>query len=506
MLLSLHNWFPQRRFLRAGAALGLCFFACWESASAELIYSKSRRFRIPFQFDAAELKRLGAKEVQLFVSRDGTRWQPFESVPPATSKFTFEAPEDGAYWFSVKTVAASGLEYPAGPHQASLNVLVDTTVPQLELTLEENEPGRVRLAWSAHDDHVDLTTLQLEFMEPGGTDWLPVAIRSQERGQTTWTTDHAGIMQVRGKVSDLAGNTIDATVQTNVAHRPNRANERPDAGKPVAQQPEKMNTVEVNAAVKSQPLVPQLTSATSGPVPIVTTASTPLANAIDTAVPPVETVAPAGKLGHYVNSLMFRIAYNLDGIGPSGVGHVDLYITEDGGKKWYHYGHDPDRSSPVEVNVPHDGEFGFAFRVTNGLGRVTSPPQPGETPEVTVTVDRIPPIAKLHPVQPASELDQNQVLISWTAQDRDLGEKPVALFCSTAATGPWEPVQGWQPNTGKFVWTVPPMLNAPFYVRLDVRDVAGNITRVYGDTPFLIDRAQPRARVTDVESLTSSPQ
>jgi hypothetical protein len=222
----------------------------------------------------------------------------------------------------------------------------------------------------------------------------------------------------------------------------------------------------------------------------------------------MEAIRPSasGHKHHNVNSTVFRIAYDLDDVGPSGVSRVDLYISEDGGRKWFHYGADPDRLSPIEVTVPRDGEFGFAFRVTNGLGRASPPPQPNDAPEVTVNVDRVPPIAKLLPIQAGQDLSQNQVTISWTAQDRDLAERPIMLFFSTAPTGPWAPLQGWQPNSGRFTWAVPPGMNQPFYVRLDVQDLAGNVTRIYSEQPYLVDRAQPRARVTEVESLSGTPR
>ena len=41
-----------------------------EAPTAKPLYTQKPRFRIPFQFDAAEMRRLGAVEIQLFVSTD----------------------------------------------------------------------------------------------------------------------------------------------------------------------------------------------------------------------------------------------------------------------------------------------------------------------------------------------------------------------------------------------------------------------------------------------------
>ncbi|WP_437227365.1 hypothetical protein SH661x_000312 [Planctomicrobium sp. SH661] len=486
--------------------LAVCMLS--DAVHAEPVYSKSRRFRIPFQFDSAELKRLGTKEVQLFVSRDGgDRWKLVEGVSPDTGKFTFEAPEDGVYWFSVKTVAASGLIYPAGPHQAGLNVLVDSTPPQLDLNLEEVEAGRVKLSWIVQDENLDMNSLKLEFREASTDVWSVVAVRTQAQGQTTWTMTAGGQIQVRGEVADLTGNVTQASAECQLA-APIPRNDKPDYGKPVAN--ESMNIPQVSSTEfpKATSLTPRMTSTQSGGESLVVKgASTSSPNPVEGPSPVAVDVSKSSKEPiHKVNSTTFRIGYSLDGIGPSGVKQVNLYITEDNGKKWFHYGEDPDRTSPMEVTVPADGEYGLAFRVTNGLGRVEIPPQPNDPPEVRVAVDRTPPVVKLMPLEHGQELDSNKVIISWTAHDQDLADEPVALFYSVAATGPWEVIQGQQPNNGRFSWTVPPTLEQPFYVRLDVKDNSGNVTRVYAEKPFLVDRAQPRARITEVSSLNSSAQ
>jgi hypothetical protein len=498
---------PARRRWAALCLSACCLAGFLERAQAEPIYSKSRRFRIPFQFDAAELKRLGAREVHLFVSRDGgQQWALAESVSPTAAKFTFDATADGSYWFAVKTVTASGLEYPAGPPQPSLNVIVDATAPALRLQLEPADPGRVRLNWDASDPHLDISTLKLEYTEPNSQQWQSVAVRTQDRGETIWNVAHVGRVQVRGSVSDTAGNAAQANSEITLGETAAPRPERPDYSRPVANDTPATGQVAANAPAAA-PIAPtpQLASAPK--------AEPPVANTVVANPPASVTTAPAANLpeqfppatpngsSRAVNSTTFRIAYEIDEVGPSGVGSVELYISEDGGKKWFHYGGDPDRTSPMEVTVPRDGDFGFAFRVVNGLGRAAIPPQPGDRPEIQITVDRTPPILRLAPPQPGQGLDLNKVVIEWSAQDQNLGERPVALYYSLTPTGPWEAIQGWQPNAGRFTWAPPATLNQPFYLRADVRDAAGNVTRAFTEQPFLVDRSVPKARITEVEAL-----
>lgn len=515
---------------RPARALGTSSFRriCWllaallisTPAAADPAYSKAKRFRIPFQFDADELQRLGAREIQLFVSLDqGNTWKQVESVLPDAGRFTYEAVQDGEHWFSVRTIAGEGLSYPAGPHQPGLKVIVDTVPPELTIGLRESEPGRVRLSWSVTDRHPDLSTLELEYLESEQTDWESVHIRPMEQGQTTWTVSSPGLVKVRGRFQDLAGNVVEAAAECRVSQSEDGPNARPDFSRPVAaDQPLMPSLADHGAdepALTAIPPMPPIPPAAPEPVsPPAGSATLPEANTpavirpAKTSPPPVREVPAADdndvrKTEHLVNSDTFRIGYQVENVGPSGVSKVDLYITEDGGNVWFHYGSDPDKTSPYQVKVPRDGTYGFTFRITSGAGLVAIPPQPGERPDIVVIVDRVPPVATLHPIRHGQE--QNQILIEWNAHDRQLADQPVSLFYTSQSTGPWEVIENRLPNTGRYVWTVPASLERKFYIRLEVRDAAGNVTRVETHQPFTIDHARPRAQVTEVEALKADP-
>ncbi len=81
-----------------------------------------------------------------------------------------------------------------------------------------------------------------------------------------------------------------------------------------------------------------------------------------------------------MNNRVFEIDYTVEDVGPSGVGAVDLFVTEDGGQQWFRYGSDSDLKSPFQVDSMGEGTFGFAVRVRNGLGISDPPPQPGNCP------------------------------------------------------------------------------------------------------------------------------
>ncbi len=492
----------------------------------EPLYTNTPRFRIPFQFDREEMTRIGAVEVQLHVSRDGGEsWTLSEAVSPAAQRFTFDAPQDGEYWFAVRTIDLRGQAHPAGSLQAGLIVVVDREPPVLTLTVSDVGGGEFEARWQAVDDHLDLSSLKIETWDAASGGWQPLLGAPAGSGSSRWLPNPGpGTVQVRGSVSDLAGNATTAEASA-TPQRPapkEILQERPDWREPIAHSPASSTpdlTAAPPAAAKTPVILPNIPHAPVPATPVLET-TWPLRESPATsllAAPEAGTKAPptpssASDLSRSTTSLTtsgavrrinartFRIGYEVNNVGPSGVGSVDLYITEDGGEKWFHYGSDPDRQSPIEVVVPRDGQYGFSLRVRNGLGVVADPPQPHEPPELVILVDQTPPVARLLPVQQTAQGGLYRVHIGWFAQDDSLAERPIALSQAANVEGPWEPISGWIENTGRFDWTVSSLTPRRVYLRLDVKDAAGNVSHAITDQPLLIDTTPPTARILEVET------
>ena len=108
------------------------------------IHTSKTQFRIPYRYDAEEMRKLDAQEIRLFVSMDGgINWQHVQTVAPATGRFDFIAKGDGEYWFSVRTVDGGGRLFPRGDlNRAGLKVIVDATPPKFEVTVRQQKPGQ----------------------------------------------------------------------------------------------------------------------------------------------------------------------------------------------------------------------------------------------------------------------------------------------------------------------------------------------------------------------------
>ncbi len=105
---------------------------------------------------------------------------------------------------------------------------------------------------------------------------------------------------------------------------------------------------------------------------------------------PTASAPPPGRGGSaslLVESPKFKLQYAVDDAGPNGPATVELWITQDGGRTWIRRGDDPDRTSPIEVDLGGEGTYGISLvaRSTSGLG--DQPPAPGDPPQTWVEVE-----------------------------------------------------------------------------------------------------------------------
>ena len=530
---------PLFALILGTATLGWAAVCQADPVSLQTVHTNKSRFRIPYRYDAAEMKSLGAKEIRLYASTDrGLRWQHIQTVKPQAGRFNFEAVGDGEYWFAVRTLDGRNRLHPTGNLvEPELTVVVDTTAPRLEVSLRQLEAGKVQLAWRASDQNLDPTKLRLEYIQSGSADWQPVSVVPQASGQTAWTVQRGGMVAVRGSISDLANNMADAQSQVRVESAPQGVPELPasDYRQPIANSnqqrfPASQFSSGVNrpvspppqdpfSAFSNQPARTHRNPASAGmgstaitPMPFNQFVSSQPDARPDVFQPRYPATPEVGRdlqprsNGRIVNSRTFEIGYQVEQVGPSGVGSVEMYITQDNGRKWYKYGADPDHVSPFRIDVPQEGMYGFALRVLSGVGMSDNPPQAGDQPEIVIAVDTTPPIVNLLPVQQGQGVSLNTMLVRWQASDAHPADKSIAISYAVTAAGPWQPIDGWLSNSGSYLWTVGVKAPPKIYLRLSARDAAGNIAHTVSSQPIIVDMSKPSARFVDVESINFAPR
>jgi hypothetical protein len=207
---------------------------------------------------------------------------------------------------------------------------------------------------------------------------------------------------------------------------------------------------------------------------------------------------PAGERPRMVNSRSFELEYDIDSVGPSGVGQVQLWGTRDSGQTWRAFTSEHDSRGTVRVKVDEEGIYGFRLSVTNGVGVGGKRPEPGDAPDVWVGVDWTKPTARIVSAEPGVGNEAGKLIISWQADDQWLAARPISLFISDTAKGQWTPIATGMENTGRYAWPIDGRLPPKIYLRLEVRDEAGNVAMHETSEPVVIDQSHPVARIRGI--------
>lgn len=538
-----------------------------DSRSVEALvpnFTRQREFAIPFGFDEGDWEAQKPVEVQLYVSEDfGGHWNLHAKVPPDRKTFSFRANHDGQYWFMVRTKDQAFNLRPQRPAAPELKVVVDTTLPTLEMTARRGAGGEVHVAWQAADANLDSQRFKLEYqLGPETSPWQPIAVEppTANAARTAWSggvtfvpQGEPGAISLRAEIADRAGNRAVSGRRLEAA----RSSPFVTAAAPGA--PERgwtspshkpspsaeLETVEQIAAPKraasSMPPAPSTNwpaeqaskPALSGDPPRMphvfpesatpAGAVTPEPVGVDEREAP-ELVAPAadseaetgepalddafqgelvppGQRPRLVNSKRFELEYEVESVGPAGIAQVELWGTRDGGESWTSFGVDADNRSPMLVTVDREGSYGFRMVVESGTGLRGPVPQSGDLPDVAVIVDLTRPVARIVSAEPGTGPEAGDLVIHWLAEDRFPAPRPVSIWFSSRPDGPWSALASGLENSGRYAWRLDHRVGEQVYLRLEVSDAAGNV-QVF-DTPqaISIDRARPQGRIRYVRPL-----
>jgi hypothetical protein len=202
-----------------------------------------------------------------------------------------------------------------------------------------------------------------------------------------------------------------------------------------------------------------------------------------------------------VGARTFEIEYDLNSVGPWGVAKVELWGTYNQGQTWESFSIDHDNRSPVRVTVPAEGIYGFRILVDGANGASSAPPRSGDFPEFMVRVDLKAPQAQLRPIERGQGNQVDHLVLRWTASDDNLEKQPISLFYSSSPHGPWSTIAARLKNTGNYSWRLQRHVPDQFYLRLEVRDMAGNLTTAQSQEPVTLMRPQPTGRLRGIRPV-----
>lgn len=488
----------------------------------------------------------GRTDIQQFIllysSDEGKTWEQGPSKRPGDQNpFSFHAPRDGVYWFLVQEVDSAGRAKPSNPNRAkpSIAVVVDTVPPQIKVTTERSPSGGILARWRVAETYPDVPTLRLEYHTAAMSDgqWTPLSVSPALEGKHEFNPGRdgqTGEVRVRVQVKDMAGNvgqgegTVVASGPAAVGATAGPADPSPFSLIPATQAEP---TRQPNRLTSSQPIAPPLEAAPPPPSGVgATTALTPpptdsmgsgslpvgtmpLAASSErmSAPPPNASAAPANAPAvKIVKVREVRLDFAVAKVGPSGLGNADIYVTLDNGANWKKLAGEAPISLPPNVNLhgpdPIHGSvgvqlsaegtvYGFIVAVKSKAGLAPPPPKQGDVPEILVELDSTVPKAEL--IKPSADPTQaNTLLLSWRATDRNLSENPIVLEWSEQLDGTWNAIGGGPlPNSGQYAWHLPTQVPSNVYLRLTVRDRAGNEARAQTAKPVLIDLSVPQTKI-----------
>lgn len=214
---------------------------------------------------------------------------------------------------------------------------------------------------------------------------------------------------------------------------------------------------------------------------------------------PVDTTG--GEPPRMVCSTKFELEYDIESVGPHGVRRVELWGTRDSGLSWRSYGVDEDGRSPLVATVEGEGMYGFLIAVESGAGVGGEQPRPGEKPAIWVGVDKTAPSVELLGVGEGTGQESGCLVFDWRADDPFLPKQAVTLLYTEHPGGPWTRIAAGLENTGHYAWTPDRELPEAVFLRLEVRDEAGNVKAVDAPQAVSVRALQPQGRVRNVRPL-----
>ncbi|HEV3137539.1 MAG TPA: hypothetical protein VGZ26_06535 [Pirellulales bacterium] len=486
-------------------------------AQSMITSTRQNAFTIPFRIEPPRTPDEAPVEVQLHVSANqGQTWELSSRVKPEKAGFIFRAPHDGEYWYSIRTVDQQGITRPDGPLQSQLKVVVDTIAPRLDLSVKRGEAGQIVAHWQAVDPNLKPASFKLEYQSNSTGPWervavaaLPSSMRHTQTGEATWwPRDASGSILVRAEITDLAGNPAvsQATVKlgdtlrdalTGESSRDALSSQRAGPQDSTRWQPDQSAWGPSNRSGESDNRGGGESGRSDGQrVPAQNVGQRFRAKRTGAGL---DFNAPGSERPRMVNSRSFELEYEIESVGPSGIGKVELWGTRDGGRSWSIFGVDTDNRSPFPVSVGGEGVFGFRIVVQSGSGFGGRPPAEGDTPEIWIGVDLTPPVGRITGADVSP--DGSELAIRWEASDEVPDPRPISLAFSTGAHGPWTPIASGLENTGSYHWRLDNRVPDRIYLRIEIRDEAGNVGTYETSEPVSLDRHRPEGHIRGVRSV-----
>ncbi len=497
------------------------------------VYTNKRIFNLPVTLPERERAKLSG--LLLYVKTATSEWVRYTNISPQEDKFIYRAEKDGEFWFLVATVDRDGRTSPqlseARNLPPSLKVVIDTQPPSIDVQSGRAQNGDLLLKCVMADENPNQGSIRLICRGESGERM----VEPMEPDTGLFKITRADGVPIRVVGSDMCRNTVsqelllgkefggaDPAPGMGRSDMTSRETFSPPQPMSISMQTEKMIAAAKNefpaiVDVNNTPISPMISPMDQGqrpqPMPQPVFGTEPLPQIPSVAAPfngpsvlsPINGPSVFGGTSTsnslpsnrtILNTNQASVDYRIDQTGPSGVGKVQIYVTDDQGQSWKLLKEDFNKRSPVDVKLPGEGLFGVNVVVTNGNGFGGTPPRSGETPSCWIEVDTTPPMVQFQ----APELlpMSGGLEIRWTASDKNIASEPINLYYRTSQGGPWQPIAKNLKNDGHYRWSIPKGSGAEFFFKIEAVDQVGNMAQSVTPTPLVLDMTEPRGVVIRV--------
>lgn len=489
-----------------------------------------REIQIPINFDAERRKSI--RELLLYSTKSqAEQWTLAARETPDKDFFSFKAPEDGFYWFTMQSTDKQGNKEPKdiNAEPPGLKVLIDTKAPLVSIRSAEKSGDDIVVSWNIQEAYPDWNTLKLEFKGSDGR-WNRAEAQGIASGSARIPRGVAsGVTQVRMEIYDLAENRGESGIK-DVTEAPvtNVAKNDPVPLAPLNDTNNgSIRNVSGDAPLVEAPPAPTIKDAIPPTTPSVIARTSPKLPANREVTPPEPakpetppfnpTERQLPKL-EPINVSRFMLSFDVESKGPSGISKGQLWVTRDDGKTWRLWKEQERVESQFEVdldvkdNPQLEGTYGFKVVLISGGGLTKGQPKGGDLPDFRVDVDLTAPEIDLYSPIPDTK-DRDTLILRWKAHDRNMTSDPITLEWSEKKEGPWTPIAAQDtrdtsysggppprrlPNIGTHAWKVGANIPARVFLKISARDTAGNVAEAITDTPVLVDLSKPEAKIQGI--------
>ena len=162
-------------------------------------------------------------------------------------------------------------------------------------------------------------------------------------------------------------------------------------------------------------------------------------------------------------------------------------------KSWKKCDNAQAQRNAYSVEVKDEGVFGYTMVARPAGDKGDTQPKCGDVPQVWVAVDATKPVVTLSGVELNLASKTPNLIVRWSAKDKNFGPRPVTLSYAEHADGPWVPLAANIENSGRYETAIPANMPKRAFLRVEAVDLVGNTGAAKTERLVRLDFSAPVA-------------